>query len=121
MYCTDFVCTYHKIDDIDLQEDMYRCQFLQAFQINEWDDNIINNKIERLYKKLKNKKEFDVIFEKLKNSKDNALLIFMMGDDNLTLFKLLFKFELFFITHSMLCSYLNDKILSLSALENSIN
>lgn len=120
MYCSDFICTYDKIKDVDIQEDVYRSQILQAFDLEQWDDTIINDKLERLFDIIKNKKEFEIIFEKLKTSKQNAFFIEMMGDDKLVLFKLLFKFELFHITHCILSSYLNDKPVSLDTLENAI-
>jgi hypothetical protein len=120
MYCTDFVCTYQNHDDADEQEDIYRSQFLQAFGVNEWDDDIINNNVNELFNKIKDVKEFGVIFEKLKKSEDNILFLLMMGDDDITVFKLLFKFELFNITHTMLCNYFNKNILSLTALEEAI-
>ena len=120
MYCTDFICTYQNHEDEDEQEDIYRSQFLQAFELEEWDDDIINKMVAELFDKIKEMKDFEVIFEKLKNSKENMFFILMMGDDNLTLFKLLFKFELFHITHCILCSYFNKNVLSLSALEAAI-
>jgi hypothetical protein len=111
MYCTDFICTYQNHKDEDEQEDIYRCQFLQAFELEEWDDAIINKMVSELFDKIKNNKEFEVIFEKLKISKENMFFILMMGDDKLTLFKLLFKFEFFYITHSILCSFFNKNII----------
>ena len=68
MYCTDFICTYQHCDDEYEQEDIYRCQFLQAFEMEEWDDDVINKKIDVLFNKIKDMKEFDVIFDKLLKS-----------------------------------------------------
>ena len=120
MYCTDFLCTYQHCQDEDEQEDIYRSQFLQAFEMEEWDDDVINKKTEELFDKIKEKDEFNVIFEKLKNSKNYVLFLWVMGQDNLTLFRLLFKYELFHLTHDALCSYFNKNVLSLSALESAI-
>ena len=120
MYCTDFICTYqHCVDEYE-QEDIYRCQFLQAFEMEEWDDDVINKKIDDLFNKIKDMKEFDVIFDKLLKSKNYVLFLWVMGQDKLTLFKLLFKYELFHMTHDMLCSYLNKNVLSLTTLEEAI-
>ncbi len=120
MYCTDFICTYQHCDDEYEQEDIYRCQFLQAFEMEEWDDDVINKKIDVLFNKIKDIKEFDVIFDKLLKSKNYVLFLWVMGQDKMTLFKLLFKYELFHMTHDMLCSYLNKNVLSLTALEEAI-
>ena len=118
----DMICpvTNQHCDDEYEQEDIYRCQFLQAFEMEEWDDDVINKKIDVLFNKIKDMKEFDVIFDKLLKSKNYVLFLWVMGQDKLTLFKLLFKYELFHMTHDMLCSYLNKNVLSLTALEEAI-
>ena len=46
MYITNFACTY-KLHDEEDQEDVYRAQFLQAFNLNEWDDNKINEETDK--------------------------------------------------------------------------
>ena len=120
MYCTDFICTYQHCDDEDEQEDIYRSQFLQAFEMEEWDDDVINKKTEKLYDKIKDRDEFNVVFDKLKKSKNYVLFLWVMGQDSLTLFRLLFKYELFHLTHDALCGFFNKNVLSLSALENAI-
>ena len=43
MYQTDFICTYKNIDDSSEQEDLYRIQLLQAFDIDMWDDDEVNS------------------------------------------------------------------------------
>ena len=40
MYSTDFICTY-KMHEDDTKDDMYRLQFLQAFKLDNWDDDKI--------------------------------------------------------------------------------
>ena len=47
-YTTNFICTYDKHDD-DINNNIYQAQLLQAFNLNEYDDDIINNKINKLY------------------------------------------------------------------------
>lgn len=43
MYVTDFVCTYRRIDDEDASDELYRNQFLTAFDCQEgYDDSKIN-------------------------------------------------------------------------------
>lgn len=55
MYITNFACTY-KLHDEEDQEDVYRAQFLQAFNLNEWDDNKINEETDKLYSLCKTKR-----------------------------------------------------------------
>ena len=58
-YKTDFICTYQKIDDSDDSNDsndstiLYQIQFLQAFDLLEFNDNIINKITESLYERYK--------------------------------------------------------------------
>ena len=46
MYCSNFICTYldykSKDDEEYIQDQLYRSQFLQAFGLENWDDDIIN-------------------------------------------------------------------------------
>ena len=36
MYITDFICTYKKFEDGEEADDIYRSQYLQAFNLEEW-------------------------------------------------------------------------------------
>ena len=109
MYCTDFICTYQiHYDDQDIQEDMYRCQLLQAFGLEEWNDDIINNETLVLFNKIKSVPQFLSVFEKIKSQEVYQFFLTFLGDDNYTLFKILFKFELFYATHALLCYYINN-------------
>ena len=107
MYCSDFICTYKLIErEID-SEHLYRIQFLQAFQSDKWDDNIINNKIKNLYENIKNNNNIKEIINNIKTSKNLEMLINIFGNDDLSLFNLLFKYELFDLTHMCICNILN--------------
>ncbi len=47
-YQTDFICTYKRMDE-EFTDDLYQIQILQAFNLEKWDDNIINNLCFELY------------------------------------------------------------------------
>lgn len=125
MYCTDFLCTYQiHNEDEDIQEDMYRSQLLQAFGLEEWDDDIINNETTVLYNKIKDIPQMLLVFEKIKSHENYQIFITFLGDDNYILFKLLFKFELFYATHAILCYYLargENEIVDSNILQDKIN
>lgn len=108
MYCADFICTYKLIENESESEHLYRIQFLQAFQSKAWDDTIINNKIEKLYDNIKHNNNINEIINNIKKSKNLEIMITLLGDDDLTLFKLLFKYELFDFTHKCICNILNN-------------
>ena len=50
MYQSDFLCTYKKMDSDTDKDELYQIQLLQAFDINSWDDNVVNNTVAELHK-----------------------------------------------------------------------
>ena len=125
MYQADFVCTYklfHDIDEND-QEQLYRIQLLQAFDLNLWNDDEINRIIEELYLSISLSGVFNDVFIKAKLNKNiNELLeVYKLCnteietdkiaiiDENDIVFKLLFKFEYFDLTHRCIIDYLINK------------
>jgi hypothetical protein len=48
------------------------------------------------------------IINNIKTSKNLEMLTNLFGDDDLSLFKLLFKYELFDFTHKCICNILNN-------------
>jgi hypothetical protein len=102
MYNTKFVCTY-KLHDNDDQDDMYRIQLLQAYSLEKWDDDVINNIMKTLFDKHISNKEFhDIILKAKKSEKLNNIKLYI-GDDDYTLFKGLFQYELFDLIHLCIC------------------
>ena len=53
MYETDFICTYQYIKEDD-SEIIYRSQLLQAFGLENFEEEKINSITEELYEKYKN-------------------------------------------------------------------
>ena len=130
-YSTDIVCTYLNLDvEPDLQEDVYRGQMLQIFNLSRWDDELINLLTEKLYLKLvsifKNntksvylqKCNLNNILTKLKNTESLHFIILMCGTDDLTIFKLLFKYEFYQYAHSYFCYILNNYQIDNYSLDN---
>jgi hypothetical protein len=125
MYQADFVCTYKLFDDIDEndQEQLYRIQLLQAFDLTEWNDDKINKIIEELYLSITLTGVFNDVFikAKLNNHINEILEIYKLSnteietdkiailDENDIVFKLLFKFEYFDLTHRCIIDYLINK------------
>tara|TARA_X000000368_G_C23000376_1_gene698692 strand:- start:931 stop:1353 length:423 start_codon:yes stop_codon:yes gene_type:complete len=67
-FCLNFKCTYSLIDNTEESNTLYNIQFLQFFNINEYDGKIIDKKIQILYKFLDNlneKSEIISIYETL--------------------------------------------------------
>ena len=125
-YQTDFICTY-KLMDEEFTDDLYQIQILQAFNLERWDDNVINSLCFELYTLLTNSDSIvrDIIERAKKNSdiinivdsvidkddKDNK------DDDNL-IFALLFTYDYFDLFHKCICEYMRNGKVSLQTLEN---
>ena len=104
-YRTDFICTYQIADD----DDLYRSQFLQAFDIKEWNSNVIANKTDALFKVVE--KDFEPALAYLRSGKTRFThLMIMMGQhlSNDNLFRVLFVYDLFHLTHRCICDIIND-------------
>lgn len=110
-YCTDFICTYH-LHDEEEKDIMYRSQFLQAFSLDKWSDDIINNITEELYNELKHNDIIKMLFDKIKTINiDNypiMLFAFNSSDCDLILFKMLFSYHFFNLIHNIICNYKNN-------------
>jgi hypothetical protein len=100
------------MDDDSDQEEMYRIQLLQAFDLNEWNDAAITTTITELYAKLSCLPIFTEIFLKARENQyiiEMLDLIQLSGEDNLdddVIFHLLFKFEFFDLLHRCIVDYL---------------
>ena len=124
MYQSDFICTYKFMDNDADQEQLYRIQILQAFDLNEWTDLTINTSIQELYAKLSS--EFKDIFIKARENKEviEMLDLFKLsgevdGDD--IIFKLLFKFEYFDLLHRCIVDYLLHNTINSKYINNLLN
>ena len=106
MYICNFACTY-KLHEENLQEDMYRLQMLQAFDLTEWDDDVIEKNTKILYEKIKNKGQLNEIITKIKESDKFGRFITFIGVDEYDLFKILFIFDLFDLAHRCFCDIYN--------------
>ena len=107
MYVTDFICTY-KQHDIDVQNYMYQQQFLQAFGLEEWNDKAINDSTEEIYNKIKDNQDIKDILSTIKKQEKDSMLMFLLESEDIGIFKLLFRYDLFDITHRLLCTLLTS-------------
>ncbi len=121
MYITDFICTY-KQHDINDQNVIYQQQLLQAFNLDAWDDDIVNTSVKEIYEKIKDNQDINDILNKIKNDEKNSVLMLLMGTEDVAIFQILFRFDLFDITHRLLCTLLTtgkvDKTHKLNLLSN---
>ena len=128
MYQADFICTYKRMDNEHDQEQLYRIQLLQAFNLNEWDDEKINTTIDDLYMVLARIKEFNAIFLKARLNKQmiEMMDLFKLSgeerlDENDIIFKLLFKFEYFDLLHRCIVDYLLNNAIAEKYINNLLD
>jgi hypothetical protein len=102
---------YNKIQNIDLsiidEEDktpdtaemIYRSELNGVFGLEEFDLDIINNKLIDLSAQMYQDKEFSKIMEKCAEK--------MLSNDHTFGLMMLFSYDYFYLTHPCICEYLN--------------
>ena len=100
---SDYICTYKMIteeeeDEKGLSELMYKIQYLQLFGLTEFDETIIHEKLEAVYKQLEQEPFLDELFE-LHTYKGYMAKEFM--------FRTMFSYDYFDLFHKLLYTYFN--------------
>jgi len=98
MYNTLLKCTYNNASELE-QEDQYRMEFLNAFNLEEFEDNQINNEVDALFERLKNSPELTKCMTKSAAGfgTPEYLHVGLMG---------LFAFDYFYLAHQCICEFL---------------
>ena len=109
-YKTDFVCTYQLVTSPDEAEILYQVQFLQAFNLELFNDTIINNITKDLYK----------------NFGTNELIVKLMSLydsfwDTEIRFRLCFSYGTFHVLHRILCALLTSEQLTEDVVNDLFN
>jgi len=109
----DYICTYKMITEDDEEEKgfrelMYQMQYLQLFGLQTFDETIIGEKIEAVYKQLENESFLDELFE-FHTYKDYMSKEFM--------FRTLFSYEYLDIFHKLLYNYFKKKSIESNIIE----
>uniref|UniRef100_A0A6C0IJL3 Uncharacterized protein n=1 Tax=viral metagenome TaxID=1070528 RepID=A0A6C0IJL3_9ZZZZ len=136
MYDSEFICTYKQMDTPEEQEQLYKIQLLQAFKIDNWDDDKVNTTLYDLYTLMNTDTHLETILQKVAKVEALQLLINMtqesidMENDNetyreldkkLLLFSLLFKFEYFDLFHRCIYDFIHDWTIKDNSLNNMLN
>jgi len=105
-YITDFVCTYHLIEDLDDSDMLYKTQLMQAF-IQDTSNSEIN--IDSAFDKID--KQTEILFKKYST---NQLIIQLMDKypnyDREIQFQMCFSYYSFYIMHKILCGIINNNL-----------
>jgi hypothetical protein len=100
-YNTDFKCTYQAMDNLEDSENLYRIQFLQAFNTSKWDSNIIDNTIQTIYSLL-NKYKYGIKI--LKSVNLNVSITNFIANSDIYI---LFSYDYFYAFHDCICDIAN--------------
>jgi hypothetical protein len=127
MYDANYECRYHK-DNIFLDTDdindyerahvkhiLYNEDFLNIFDIDRYDDEIINERISFLYKKIEIQPDLKECMLKLAAN-------FLSEDIEIGLM-LLFSYDYMYMSHKCICEFINSGQISeknISELRNAI-
>ena len=117
------------MDDEFGQDYLYKIQLLQAFGLNEWDDDKVNDIIYDTYTEIKDINVFRDIIESAKKNKEmiNLLALICEEDENESIdrnklvFELLFKYEFFDLIHKCLSEHFREGRVKESTKELLVN
>lgn len=105
-YITDFVCTYHLIEDLDDSDMLYKTQLMQAF-VEDISNSEIN--IDDAFDKID--KVTEILYKKYNT---NRLIILLMDKypkyDRELQFQMCFSYYSFYIMHKILCGIINNNL-----------
>jgi len=127
MYQTDFICTYKLMSDPSDQDELYRVQLIQAFDLEKWDDAKIQKHLQELYLLIKDTNEFKEIFSKAKKNENvnNLLANFKhmidSPDINNIVLSILFNFSTFDLIHRVIIDFLRNNAIEEKHITNLLN
>ena len=94
----------------DISDSLYKVELLRVFDLEEFDELVINKKVNELCAKLSEHSEFSKIMLIAAGK--------MLSEDLCTGLMLLFSYHTFFLVHLCICDYLNNGKINLKYLNN---
>lgn len=110
----DFMVEYvEAFSQDELSNCLYKANFLECFNITEYDEETIGKELDLLYKILAENNRFKKCMEIMANK--------YVSEDLSTGLAVLFSYDYFFLTHACICEYLKtNEIPTLEKLEKYI-
>ena len=105
-YIHDFVCTYQMLDadEEELADDLYRTQFVQAFNLTTYDDAVIGRTTRALYDAYGKGTELEGVIMR------NRRNCFLGGNDPYDAFMMLFAYPTFHLLHACIGSMIRGTV-----------
>ena len=126
MYNTHYECFYNDDnkmfsakDDLtdndksEIKDYIYREDLINAFGLGEFDETIINAEIENLYEKMEHITELFPILD--------TLAAKMLSTDRSIGFLILFSYDYFYLTHQLICDFLENNKIDANKITELIN
>ena len=114
-FAPDFIKEYiESYTTEELSNCLYKANFLESFQLTDFDEENINKEVKVLYNQLIKIDRFKECMKILANK--------YMSEDLFIGFMILFSYEYFFLTHTCICEFLkSEELQSLTNLEEYIS
>ena len=99
-------------DDItdEVSDALYRSELLSVFGLEEFDESVINKKVDELCSKLSEHSKFSEIMKRAAGK--------MLSEDLCTGLMVLFSYHSFFLVHRCICEFLKNGTISPENLNN---
>lgn len=97
--------------NVKYNDNLYRKQLLEVFELKEYDDDVISKKMKQLYNKIKDYSQIKQIITLLKQFKYAKIFIVNEEEENLYLI-FMFSFEYFDLFHNCLKELNKDNVIS---------
>ena len=99
MYDDTLVCTYHLLEDENTDK-LYQIQFLQVLGLHDWDDDKVDSEIDAIYADIKKAPWVTTAITRLRESSPLYPWLAQLGSiDDEMVFRLLFGYDYFHLTH----------------------
>ena len=110
-YNSDFLCSYRLLDEDYYRNLCYQIQLLQAFNMNKYDEFILQKNMEQLFSFLKDNNEIKELIAILEKSLISLQFMLLNTPENMKAFfyfQILFSYDYFDIFHKCLSKYFED-------------
>ena len=121
-YNTNFISTYKQFEDIEASNICYKLQLLQAFNINHYNEDDLQKKMENIYNILRDNKYLKEIFLLLEKKHPQLKFINynIKNLENFIYLQILFSYDYFYIFHRELCYFSLNKDYNFKDIRNHI-
>jgi len=98
-----------EIDEAYTSKYIYECEILSAFDMDTYDDKILNDKIYNLYNYFSHIRNEYPDIHNILNLAEEISLKYLLQKDEIQGFMILFSFDFFHITHICICDIFNNE------------